>query len=183
MWPASTLQTCPNCGAPLQLDREGVCTFCRARITYSGSTFADLPAPSRPLLRIATSLSAEPAAERVLESTGVAGSTDALLDAVAAAGRRVLDDGLILDERRVDFKVYRSEEMWAFNLAADLVALLAAAPNLPKAKRAAMHDLLLTVDAGLGSHWSRSTIGNAGAGPESFRELRDAIPHRKLIRP
>jgi hypothetical protein len=106
-----------------------------------------------------------------------------VLDAVAVAANRVVDGGLMLDARRVDVSSYTAEEMWTFNLAADVVALLAAAPNLAKTKRTAVRVVLATVDAGLGTHASRSRMGNAGSGPDAFHELRAAVPHRSLIRP
>ncbi len=177
------IETCPNCGAPLHLDAEGLCTFCRAKVARAGPSFADVPAPARAILHVSEALASEAVVSRFVEQQGLAASVPALMDDVAGAGRRVVTDGLVLDERRIDFGVYTPDEMWVFNLAADLVAMLAALPNLAKTKRAAVRDLLITVDAALGTHSARSTIGNAHEGPADLRPLRETIPHRKLIRP
>ncbi len=180
--PELEVETCPGCGAPLTLDRDGRCQFCRAPVVHRRAPFADLPAPARGILRIAAAMKEEPAAARVVETRGIATSMASVLEAVEAAAQRVLDGGLVLDERRIDVKVYTPDELWTFDLAADVMALLVAAPNLPKATRAATRDLLVVVDAGLGTHWCRSMIGNAGAGSEQLRALRDTIPHRTRLR-
>jgi len=127
-------------------------------------------------------LISEPAAQRVVEAQGLSDSVALLSDAVVGAGQRVRDGGLVLSERAVDIKIYQPAEVWTFNLAADLIAVLVVVPNLPKAKRVAVRDVLMRLDAGLGTHWCRSTIGNAAPGPEPLQGLREVLPHRKPLR-
>ncbi|MFN8038534.1 MAG: hypothetical protein U0Q07_04905 [Acidimicrobiales bacterium] len=176
------VQACPSCGAPLELDHTGRCAYCRARVEHVLPAFADLPPPARGILRVVDAVEGEPAVERLIADQDLAGPLAEVLDAVADAAHRVLDAGFVLDERRVDLRVYTPEEMWTFNLAADLAALLVAAPQLAREKRRAARDLFVPIDAALGAPRSRSAIGNAHDGPEALRELRAAVPHRTLVR-
>jgi len=175
-------ESCPNCGAPLTLNDDGACVFCRAHLRTDGDSFTDAPSPAGAILRTIGMLTSEPAAHRLVEEQALDDGVAVLLDSVVAAGRRVRDDGLVLSERSVDIKVYEPAEVWTFNLAADLIALLVVAPNIPKVKRTAARDILVHLDAGLGSHWCRSTIGNAAPGPEPLQHLRQGVPHRQLHR-
>lgn len=175
------VETCPNCGAPLRLDAKRQCAFCRAHIRSDGEA-EGAPSPAGAILRTIGMLISEPAAQRVVDAQGLADPVTSLSDAIVAAGQRVRDDGLVLSERAVDLKIYEPAEVWTFNLAADLIAVLVVAPNLPKAKRVAVRDVLMRLDAGLGTHWARSTIGNAAPGPEPLQGLRAALPHRKPLR-
>jgi hypothetical protein len=173
------VETCPNCGAPLALDPRGTCPYCGVHVTTRTGAYDDYPNPVRRIMHCMLVLLAEPAARRAAE--GFAAHVPALNDAVVAAGRRVLDAGLVVDAGRVDLKVYEPAELWAFDLATDVVAVLAAAPNLAKAKRTAVHGELRILDAGLGAHGSRSMIGNAKPGP-ALAPLRAAVVHRQRIR-
>ncbi|MHB8466855.1 MAG: hypothetical protein ACYDH6_17575 [Acidimicrobiales bacterium] len=174
-------EACPNCGAPLHLDPQGLCSFCRAPIRTAAAASSDAPPPADKLLRAIGGLIDEPAVQRVVEKEGLADGTHALTSAIIAAGQRVTDAGLVLD-RWVDIKIYEPAEIWTFNLAADVIALLVAVDNLSKVKRTAVRDVLVSIDAGLGTHWCRSTIGNAAPGPEEFRQLRETVAHRKLLK-
>ena len=176
------VETCPNCGAPLTLNAHGLCAFCRAHIRTDGTSFPDAPSPAGAILRTIGMLISEPAAHRVVEEQGLTEPVEALSDAVVAAGQRVRDAGLVLSDRAVDLKIYQPAEVWTFNLAADLIALLVVVPNFPKVKRIAVRDILVHLDAGLGSHWCRSTIGNASPGPEQLQALRQALPRREPLR-
>ncbi|RMI32120.1 hypothetical protein EBN03_13970 [Nocardia stercoris] len=72
--------------------------------------------------------------------------------------------------------------MWTLNLAADLLALMATMDNVPKAKRAAVKDMRIGIDAVLGTRRSWSVIGNAAPGPTALHELRAKVPKRQLVR-
>jgi hypothetical protein len=127
-------------------------------------------------------LLSEPAAARVLTDSDLTEGVNVLLDAVVTAGQRVQDEGLTPAGTVVDLKIYRPVELWTFNLAADVLALLATAPDVPKVKRAAVNPFREGLDAGLGSHSSRSTIGNVRPAPPEFEALRAAIPKRTFVR-
>jgi hypothetical protein len=176
------VESCPNCGAPLQLNNRSQCVFCRAQIHSNGDWGPEVPPPGAGLLRTIGMLLSEPAAARVVTGSDLTEGVSALLDAVVTAGQRVQDEGLTPAGTVVDLKIYRPVELWIFNLAADVLALLATAPNVPKVKRAAVNPFRQSLDAGLGSHSSRSTIGNVRPAPPEFEALRAAIPKRTFVR-
>ena len=173
------VEGCPNCGAPLTLDRLGACQYCGVHVATRTSAYDDHPNPARRIMHCLFVLLAEPAARRVAENLST--HVPALNEAVVAAGRRVLDAGLVIEAGRVDIELYEPAELWAFNLATDLIALLAAAPNLAKAKRTAVHGELRILDAGLGAPRLRSKIGSAQP-PAALATLRAAVPRRQRIR-
>jgi hypothetical protein len=158
--------TCPNCGAPLTLDAEGRCTHCHMPIRTAADE-SSLPALVQVILNAMGALREEPPVQRVLDKDGVTGCAEALTPEVTAAGERVRDAGLIVDGFGTDLKAFQPTEIWTFNLAADLIAVMVEADNLSKIKRGSFRDMLRGIDASLGSHWARSTLGNAAPGSTS----------------
>lgn len=173
--------TCPNCGAPLRLDASGSCAYCRA-VVHDFDAGASLPNLVRVILKTLSTLGEESAVQRALEKSGLTGVVDSLNPAAIAAGCRVRDAGLIVEGVGTDIHAFQPAELWTFNLAADLIAVMVAADNLSKVKRVSFAETLRGIDASLSSHWAKSMIGNAAPGPDELRACREAVPRRRLTK-
>jgi hypothetical protein len=123
----------------------------------------------------------EPATERVMDKQNLAGYPEILGAAVVAARARVDRTGLAADAGGDQLRIYQPVDMFMFNLAADLLCLLVEADNIPRTKRMAGRDLMKIVDANLGTHWAKSTIGQ-GPIPDGLQPIRAAIPRRRLTK-
>lgn len=190
---------CANCGAPLELDEAGRCRWCHAHVQqrrpnlavvhYSFDDQVSLvPAnaddcmTSAPFLFLTLStlgpaLSIEPAVqEYTRHQPGLHAKIRALSTAVSAAGVRVRDDGLLKDDFDDNLKVYTPEEIWLFDLAIDVIAMLGTLGGLPKAKHAQVASNLRSLDQSVDTHTWKKELKKAGAGPAEFRELRAGLP-------
>jgi hypothetical protein len=98
--------------------------------------------------------------------------------AVGAAGVRVRDAGLLKDSFDQNLRVYTPEEIWTFDLAIDVIAMLGTLDGLPGGTRASIVDTLHLLSQSAHSHTWKKDVKNAGQGPEAFRELRAQVPRR-----
>jgi len=193
-----TVRTCPNCGAPLQLDVEGRCRWCQAYVDTlpgaggatdglsdsSGSLVPDaidtlaLPVSALHYTNSLYHLGRDPAVQDYLGRTpGLRPAIRSLSSAVAAAGARLRDAGL--DPWNDAADDYTPGEKWLLELAVDVIVLLDAVDGVSAATRRDVADFLqFTPD--MGSHWWRKQIEKAGAGPAAFQQLRAEIPPRPV---
>ncbi len=188
---------CPNCGGPLEIDESGNCSWCHARVRaeapaaryqgYSGGQSlvpddVDDCGTSAPFIFLALSvlgpgLSTEPVVQEYLRGNpGLARDIQALSAAVSAAGVRVRDAGLLKDSFDENLAVYTPAEIWTFDLAFDVIAMLGGLEGLPGKARAMVTQDLRSLDQTAHSHTWKKDLKKAGSGPEEFRELRERIP-------
>jgi hypothetical protein len=191
------LDVCPNCGAPLELDEDERCRWCHARIQLepAASNFAAFPDDQASLvpddvddqavapfiyLTLATLgplLDSESAVQEFArKEPGTHRTIRALSTAVGDAGVRVRDAGLLKDGFDENLKVYTPQEIWTFDLAIDLIAMLGALDGLSRGARAQIVDSLRSLDWSVHSHTWKKELKKAEPGPEAFRELRAKIP-------
>ncbi len=189
---------CQNCGAPLESDKDGRCPWCNARTRIEPPqsryvTYLDYPAglvpddvddcaTSSPFLYLTLSvlgpgLSLEPAVqEYARRRPGLVQQIKAVSAAVSAAGVRVRDAGLLRDSFDENLKVYTPEEIWTFDLAIDVIAMLGTLDGLSSRARAMVIEGLRSLDDSGASHTWKKELKRAGEGPEAFRELRADVP-------
>lgn len=195
----ATVEVCDNCGSPLDVDIDGRCRWCHARIKVStpqrpqrvaarldvssmvpgGTDDCSTSSPFLYLLLAALGpgLSGEPAVQKYLRDQEVLHQTvRALAAAVSEAGVRVRDAGLLRDDLDMNLKVYSAEEIWLFDLAIDVVAMMGALDGLPGQTVARTASNLRSLDQEVTSHTWKKGLKQAGAGPERFRELRARVP-------
>ena len=190
--------TCPNCGAPMELDQGGNCRWCHAHLHDAprhapadhGSGQGLVPpgtddcSTSAPFLYLTlavlgSGLSTEPVVrEYARANPAQAARIRALSTAVSAAGVRVRDAGLLKDSFDENLRVYTAEEIWTFELAFDVIAMLGALDGLPGQARAMVAEDLRTLDGTAHGHTWRKGFKQAGPGPEEFQQLRAEIPRR-----
>ncbi len=102
-----------------------------------------------------------------------------LCRAVAAAGTRVRDTGQMRDSFDENLRYYTAEEIWLFDLAIDVIAMLGTLGGLPPGTRARVIDDLKLLDNNVHSHHWKKEVRQAGDGPAQFRELRAHVPHHQ----
>jgi hypothetical protein len=194
------VETCPNCGAPLDLDDVGACRWCRARIRTgqaggSGSDALDedrdnlVPedvdrcALSSVFLSAALSatwmLGTEPVVQEYMHrEPRLIPQIRALSTAVSAAGGRVYDADLVGNRYDGSFEMYTPGEIWIFDLAFDVIALLRARDGLSRQTLTVVAgSMRWTDDLARRSAWKKA-IKAAGEGPAAWHELRVRVPHR-----
>jgi hypothetical protein len=122
-------------------------------------------------------LSAEPAVRDVVRAQpGMYEQVRELGFKVAAAGLRVRDSGQLKSDLDDRLKYYSPDEIWAFDLAVDLIAALAGLEDLSNGARfsavQSVRDLHAT---GRGHTWHKQ-LRHAGSGPLELRALRARVP-------
>jgi hypothetical protein len=187
---------CPNCGAPLELDESGNCCWCHARvqdtrqsryIAFSGGQamvpddvddcFTSSPFIFLTLSVLGPGLSSEPVVQKYTRSDPrFLHQVRRLSVAVSAAGVRVRDAGLLRDSFDQNLKVYTPAEIWTFDLAIDVIAMLGALEGLPGKARAMVTEDLRSLNESVRSHQWKKELKRAGPGPEEFQDLRAQIP-------
>jgi hypothetical protein len=196
------VDVCANCGAPLDLDESGACRWCHAHIRaprapLSVLDFDDLDdhaslvpedaddcMSSAPFLFLTLStlgplLSTEPVVRQYMgREPRLLQQIRALSTAVSAAGVRVRDAGLLKDDFDDNLAVYTPEEIWTFDLAFDVIALVGALDGLPGGVRAKAASDVRTLDRDTRGHAWKHALKKAGEGPVAFSELRARVPHR-----
>jgi hypothetical protein len=195
-------EVCPNCGAPWQPDAAGACPWChtrpRPRTTWPGEAleFLDDQASLVPgdvdnsftlptfvklmLTMLSPVLSREPVVqEYIARDPALLQQIRALSTAVSAAGVRVRDAGVLKDDS-VNLKVYTPGEIWLFDLAVDVIAMLGGLPGLPSAKRALISSDVSSLDYWVNGHTWKKELKRAGEGPPEFQELRARVPHHPV---
>lgn len=190
--------TCPNCGAPLELDQGGNCRWCHAHLRTEprhapsghGGGLDLVPdgtddcSTSAPFLYLTLAalgwgLSTEPVVrEYARANPGQAARIRALSTAVSAAGVRVRDAGLLKDSFDENLRVYTAEEIWTFELAIDVIAMLGALDGLPGQARARAAENVRTLNETAHGHTWRKGLKQADAGPAEFQQLRSEVPRR-----
>ena len=192
---------CPYCGEPLALDSAvaGQCQSCHGKVRFAEplhSPFAHLAgdtdlvprgldfevvAPFIYLTLMTLTLlagdsvvqqyaSAQPEAKHAIRE---------LSRAVAAAGTRVRDTGQMRDSFDQNLRYYTTEEIWLFDLAIDVIAMLGSLGGLPPGTRARIIDDLKLLDNNVSTHHWKKEVRQAGSGPAAFSELRAHVPHHQ----
>ena len=115
-------------------------------------------------------LDAEPQARQAIRE---------LSRAVAAAGVRVRDSGKVRDEFDIRLGLFTAEEFWQFNLAVDVIALLATRNGIAPDSRALAFSDLRSLEEWAGMHHWKSGVRKAGTGPAQFGPLRAHVPPHK----
>jgi hypothetical protein len=101
----------------------------------------------------------------------------ALSTAVSAAGARVRDAGLLHSDFDDRLRPYTADEIWLFDLAIDVIAMLGGLADLSGGNRARVASDLRSLDQSVHSHTWRKGVRHAGEGPAPFRALRGIVPH------
>jgi hypothetical protein len=194
------VEACTNCGAPLDLDEAGACRWCHARVRVPAeeADFAAfrvqdevslMPAgvdncgTSAPFLYLALTtfglLSLQPEVKAYLQREPLLlPQIRALIMAVSAAGVRVRDAALLKDDFDENLGVYAPEEIWIFDLAFDVIALIGAIDGLSGQTRARVASNMRSLDEKAHSHTWKKDMKKAGEGPAAWDELRARVPHR-----
>jgi hypothetical protein len=125
-------------------------------------------------------LSDEPAVQAYTSAQpGLLEQIRALSVAVSEAGVRARDAGVLKSDIDNRLTLYTSEQIWTFDLAADVIAVLSVLDALPSGVRATVTGHLRSLDQEAHSHTWKKEVKKAGDGPESFRALRAKVPHHK----
>lgn len=103
----------------------------------------------------------------------------ALSAAVASAGTRVRDTGQMHDEFDQNLRFYTADEIWLFDLAIDVIAMLGTQGGLTPGTHAQIISDLRSLDQDAGGHHWKKEVRKAGDGPAAFRELRAHVPRRR----
>jgi hypothetical protein len=99
-----------------------------------------------------------------------------LASEVAAAGARARDSGLLRDTFDDNLRVYAPQEIWMFNLAADVIAMLGCLDGLSNASLADFRSNVRQLDQDLSGRQWQHNLKMAGDGPPAFQQLRARIP-------
>jgi hypothetical protein len=196
---APVVEACPNCGAPLDVDVAGACSWCHARIrtrpaaVAAGRRFGDetrlVPEgtdgcrSSAPFIGLILSSfdllsTVAPVKEYMHGQPHLLRQIRALSQAVSAAGVRVRDGGLLKDSFDISLEVYTPEEIWFFELSFDVIALVSGVDGLNGDTRAQMRENIRSLDWYSEKHIWKKDLKKAGDGPVSWREFRAQVPHR-----
>jgi hypothetical protein len=198
------VDVCPNCGAPWEPDEGGTCRWCHAHIrvepspaSLSEHSFNPFAYPGNPaslvpdgvddcmssapfiglILATFSVLSKDRAVQGYAQSEpGLRERIQALTTAVSGAGVRVRDAGLLEDSFDESLGVYTPEEIWLFDLAIDVIAMLSIPEGMVKSTRALVAEDLRNLDEQLVRHKWVNALKQAGEGPDAFRELRAEVP-------
>ena len=192
---------CPICGSPLSLDSAvaGACQSCHGHVSFAepvdspftprtgqtglvpqGLDFAVVAPFIYLTLATLGMLSGDPVVQQYASAEPQAQhAIRELSRAVAAAGTRVRDTGQMRDSFDENLRYYTAEEIWLFNLAIDVIAMLGTLGGLPPGTRARIIDDLKSLDGNVHSHHWQKEVRQAGDGPARFRELRAHVPHRQ----
>jgi hypothetical protein len=188
---------CPRCNAPLQLDEAGRCGWCRAHLQTVPPQGHPLNVPAGPVKLLPADvddMGVAPFIQLTLAVLGLLRFERAVQEfvgrepelvrnivdlsgAVADAGARVRNAGLLKSGFDNNLRVYMPEEIWICNLAIDLIAFLGSLDGLRNGTRAQIANNLRSLDQNTSSHTWKKDVKGAGAGPAQFRELRAAVPY------
>jgi hypothetical protein len=192
---------CPHCGAPLGLDSAvaGQCQSCHGHVrfaepahspfTHRASDMGLVPsglddAVVAPFIYLTLSTLGLLSSDSVVQQYAAAQpeaqhAIRELSRAVAAAGTRVRDTGQMRDSFDENLRYYTAEEIWLFDLAIDVIAMLGTLGGQPPGTRARIIDDLKLLDNNVHSHHWKKEVRQAGDGPAQFRELRAHVPHHQ----
>lgn len=99
--------------------------------------------------------------------------------AVSAAGVRVRDFGLLKNDFDDNLKPYSPEEIWIFDLAVDVIAMLGCVDGLSNSSLARFKQNVRSLDGEVTAHAWKHGLKKAGAGPAQFQELRARVPRHQ----
>lgn len=102
--------------------------------------------------------------------------------AVSEAGARARDSGMLRGEFDDNVRVYSPIEIWMFDLAVDVIAMLGAVDGLSNAELFRFKDNVRTLDQEVSSRYWQSCLRQAGPGVPQFQQLRASVP-RHVINP
>jgi hypothetical protein len=128
------------------------------------------------LATLGPGLSTEPAVRQYVEAMGLRSDLQKLAQAVSAGGVRVRDYGLIRNDFDDNLHPFTPEEIWVFDLAIDVIAMLGCADGLPDRSLALFKSNLRNLDEEVTSRTWKHQLKKAGNGPAQFHELRAKIP-------
>jgi hypothetical protein len=191
---------CPHCGAPLDLDPAvaGQCPSCRGAIRFAeplrspvtdqasqaglvppGLDYEAVAAFIKLTLMSLSLLSGDPVVQQYASAAPDAQrAISELSRAVAAAGTRVRDTGQLRGYFDQDLRYYTAQEIWLFDLAIDVLAMLGALGGLPPRTRASVAQDVRLLDGHVRHRWKKA-VRQAGGGPAQFRELRAHVPRHQ----
>lgn len=199
----SAVVVCPHCGEPLALEsaEAGRCQSCHGHVRFaepsqSQSPFTHLTGEVElvprgidyevvaPFIYLTLTTIALLASEPVVKQYASAQpealhAIRELNRAVAAAGTRVRDTGQMRDSFDENLRYYTAEEIWLFDLAIDVIAMLGTLGGLPPGTRARVIDDLKLLDNNVHSHHWKKEVRQAGEGPARFLELRAHVPRHQ----
>jgi hypothetical protein len=200
MTAAPGIGACPNCDAPLEIGEHGTCRACHAHVDNHGGAGRDHRSGGRTSL-VSVSLDDEfslsPFIGLILSTLGPGLGTEAavrdyvarderlrrqiqaLTRSVADAGVRVRDAGLMKDEFDQHLRMFTPEEFWLFDLAIDVIAMLATLEGIAKGAQFRTASSLRLLDDNVTSHLWKKGLRKAGDGLPAFRELRASVPRHK----
>jgi hypothetical protein len=176
------LDRCPECGAPLHLDENDLCIYCHSHVTIEAHADMILgrdwnghaAEPASSILSVMYHLWSIDIIQKKIIGQSLFPSVRDLLAAVEAAGLAASTKHKHRDRTvysyHFDVDWYTPQELWLVDLGKDLVYWL-------RGDRMDLPGFVPHVERELGSHSFRRAVGQAGPGPEQFRDLRSAIPH------
>jgi hypothetical protein len=201
-----SVRTCPNCGAPLELDVEGRCRWCQVFVDVppvpaAGRTKVDpfddqltlepdsvyrddnsFPPGIALILSTLRNLGKDVAVQNYLDGVpGLRHAIRTLSIALGAAGARIRDPGLMRDDFDDNPAYYAPDEIWACDLALDVIAALGSIEGVAGGWHAEARSTVRTFDVEQPGDQRRAWqkgLKAAGAGPEAFRQMRAQIPDR-----
>jgi hypothetical protein len=97
---------------------------------------------------------------------------------VAAAGLRARDFGQLHSDLDDSLKYYSPDELWAFSLAIDLVAMLSGLDDISNSVRFDAVQTVRDLDATAGGHTWHKQLRHAEGGPPELRMLRASVTSR-----
>jgi hypothetical protein len=124
-------------------------------------------------------LSAEPAVRDFVRSQPGAYEQIRAVTAVASrAGERARDSGQLKSTLDDNLKYYTSDEIWCFDLALDVLAMLAVVPGVSGDARFRALDAVRTLSVTCHGHFWHKHVRQAVDAPADFGNLRSRVPAR-----
>jgi hypothetical protein len=105
-----------------------------------------------------------------------------LSTAVSEAGVRARDSGMLRGEFDDNLRVYSPMEIWMFDLAVDVIAMLGSVDGISNSELFRFRENVRTLDQEVSSHYWKSALREAGPGVPQFQQLRASVP-RHVINP
>ncbi len=125
-------------------------------------------------------LSSEAPSVSYAKQLGIDQQVRDLVTAVSAAGVRVRDYGLIKSDFDDNLRVYTAAEIWCFDLAIDVLAMLGSVDGLTPSTLAQFKSDVRRLDDEVNSHHWKHELKKAGAGLPQFQQLRQVVPHHTI---
>ncbi|MGD0559708.1 MAG: hypothetical protein ABSA93_32665 [Streptosporangiaceae bacterium] len=137
----------------------------------------DVPFIHLILVMLGYGLSDEPAVQQFVGAEpGLLEDIRSLSAAVGAADLRVHEAGLLKNGFDDHLKYYEPAEIWCFDLAIDVIAMLGGLTGLTDDGRSRTTQALRDLDATAQGHTWRKALKHAADGPASLGALRERVP-------